>query len=176
MRYFIQKTHCCPESFAKFGFTEIENGLYRQDSDGSLWKARDLADFGWGIEHGLCRLPELSFDELILLAMVDFKEPKFRWFWSKSKEEKFKDSYYNFYGAIAVLLTDHCDAFLDYLFQNYTPEQLEKDYPELFKYVSHCHPLYPEYITDVKILNRSLRIMKWLNEDWEDYLNRYNSK
>lgn len=168
MRFFIQKTHCSPDSFSELGFRQVENGLYSYALDGSMWKQRKLADMGWGRECGLCRLPELNFDQLISLVLLSLKPTKSKWYRKKTEKEirNEKDDYYNFWGSLAVLLYDYYDEFIEYLFQNFTPQQLAKEHPEIYNYINS--ELNLPASTICKLSNKvfaacCIRWKKWIN-------------
>lgn len=95
MKFFIQTTHFVPDSYESFNLVKITDDLYQMKSDNSLWIKRKLFDLGWGRETGFCRLPLLSFDELINLAFV-------------SLDKDISDKTYNYWGAVSVLLDDYC--------------------------------------------------------------------
>ncbi len=123
MKYFMQTTRFYPNSHKDFGLEKLENGLYLMKEDNSLWKERKLYDLGWGKEKGFCRLPELSFDELIQLAFVDL---------DKFANEKT----YNYWGAVSVLLEDYCEPFINHIKENYLKDScFAKQYAHVFKYV-----------------------------------------
>lgn len=102
MKYFIQTIRLCP-NFDTLGFKKIEEGLYRNILDNSLWIERNLFDLGWGKEKGLCRTPLLSFEKLLELVFATFD----------TKSKKITDEQYNFWGALSILLEDYSIEFLD---------------------------------------------------------------
>ena len=81
-----------PEDFGLM-LQEEATGTYVLPTDRSLWKRRQLYDFGWGSEMGYYRIPLPGFDHLIKLVL------------SSSVWE-------NRYGAAAILLEDYPEPLL----------------------------------------------------------------
>ena len=76
MLYFVQTTRFSPNTFERLGFVKIEiDGeqifMYKQDK--SFWKERKLLDIGWGRENGLVRTPELTFEQLVPLVLIEYR-------------------------------------------------------------------------------------------------------
>lgn len=168
MRYFIQNTHFNPDFFSHLGFKEVEDGLYSYSLDGSFWKERDLADMGWGRERGLYRLPELNFEQLISLVLIRPIPAKTKWYHKKTKEEikREQDNYHNFWGSLAVLLYDYCDKFVEYIVHNFTPKQLEKEYPEIYNYTNSLLDIsgvFCNKTSDKSFVACCKKWKKWLN-------------
>lgn len=158
MKYFIQTTRFSPQ-FNILGFEKIEEGIYKNTLDNSLWIERNLLDLGWGREIGLCRTPLLSFEKLLELVFTFFDD----------NSKKISDEQYNFWGALSILLDDYPIEFLDvienkikgntisiknngYLFHLLNKELFceEKD---LCKIKEVLRPKYEKWIEIKKLLN-----------------------
>ena len=154
MKYFIQTVRFNPSSFEQLGFEHIKDDLFYFKEDGSTWQKRELADIGWGNENGLCRLPMLSFDKLINLAFIETKKERkgvknfFNSFFKK-RESHTTDETYNFWGAISVLLSDHCEQLIKYVSQNFKPQELNEKYPEVYRYINSTLNLPENYLNKV---------------------------
>ena len=68
-------------------------GLYRDQTDGSLWQNWELFDFGWGREPGYCKLPLPSTAEMLELLL----------------NASIEDDYY---GAASILLEERAEEAL----------------------------------------------------------------
>ena len=158
MKYFMQTIRFCPD-FSSLGFEKNEEGLYVNILDNSLWVERKLLDLGWRREEGLCRIPLLSFEQLLELVFAIFDE----------KSKQISDEQYNFWGALSILLEDYPIEFLDvienkigkneispqkniYLFSLLNKELFceEKDIPKINKLV---RLKYEKWLEISKILN-----------------------
>lgn len=123
MKYFIQTTRFVPKSYQDFGLVKLNDNIYQMKSDNSLWIQRRLYDLGYGRENGFCRLPLLSFDQLINLAFV-------------SLNEKIDDSTYNYWGAISILIDDFCEDLINYIDDNIQRDILfTKKYFHIYNYI-----------------------------------------
>ena len=80
-----------PEDFGLIPSEDTD--IYIMPSDKSLWKKRNLYDFGWGKENGYYKLPLPQFDDLVNIIMN-----------SECKDNK--------YGAAAIILDDFNDNLL----------------------------------------------------------------
>ena len=85
-----------PEDFGLIS-TEQEN-IFIDLKDSSKWEKRHLIDLGWGLEVAFCKLPYLSFEELLKLSF--YADPT----------KKTTD----FLCAIGVLLNDYSHELLDF--------------------------------------------------------------
>lgn len=84
-------------------------------ADGTKWRKRVLFNTGWGQPYGYERLPELSFDDLLKLALLsDHKSTLL----TISEEES------NKYGAISVIMENHMVTLIDFLNVNINNEHL----------------------------------------------------
>jgi hypothetical protein len=102
MLHFIQTTHFVPINFQKLGFKIIDDNEIVLECDGSIWKAIELYDLGWGKEKGYYRTPMPSKEELFEMAFPTFQK------------NKFEDTF-NYWGSISVLWDEYCDFLLEKL-------------------------------------------------------------
>jgi len=81
-------------------------GLYELKADGSIWRRKELYDFGWGNECGFVRFPDLDFEDLWMLLL----------------KSSIKD---NQYGAAYVIQEKFSDSLLEELIKRLNdPDQL----------------------------------------------------
>lgn len=116
-----------------------EDDIFIMPTDNSLWKKRNLYDFGWGQENGYYRLPLPSFEELVNIILSS-------------------DCNDNKYGAAAVILEDFCDELLIKV------QELLKDEKNIRRYIQFFKILQLEIP-----INRSDILGKSYNEISEDY-------
>lgn len=172
MKYFFMTLRYGPDAFEQDGFEYIGDNLFRFKEDGSIWKKKSLAFFEFDIDDGLCRLPELPFEKLISLAFVEKKEEKNsqkKFFTSlfKKKDRRTTDETYNFWGAISVLVDDYCEQTVQYISQNFTPQELRQNYPEAYKYLNSELNLSNDFlkkISDKEFVQNCFMWKEWLNK------------
>ena len=64
------KMHGSPKDPIKFGLEKIKDSIFKSKVNNSIYKERNLYNtVGFGQETGYEKLPELSFDDLIELAL-----------------------------------------------------------------------------------------------------------
>ena len=115
-RYFYITIHFFPDYEGKI-FSKQQDGLYINVETGELYRKRLLYDFGWGQENGFELMPQLSFDELIQLVEEPVVLPQKK-FWQKYTKEEMRQADIwrsNLYGAVAVIMQDYTDEFVEFL-------------------------------------------------------------
>ena len=123
-----------------FGLIPSEDAdIYIMPSDKSLWKKRNLYDFGWGKENGYYKLPLPQFDDLVNIIM----------------NSEFKD---NRYGSAAIILDDYNDELLIKCQEVLRDEQNAKRYCAFFNILKLDIPM-----------NRSSKLGKSYKEIAEDF-------
>lgn len=123
MLYFVQTTRFYPDNFEKLGFNKVDDELFMYNKDKSLWKKRYLLDLGYGKEIGLVRMPELAFDQLISLVLVEYS--------GIVSEET-----YNFWGALSILVDDYCLDFLELLIKTFSKNDLLLKHKFIYDYLN----------------------------------------
>lgn len=123
MLFFIQTTRFYPKNFEKLGFLKKDDGFYIYTKDNSLWKEKPLLDLGYGKENGLVRMPNLNFNDLVKLVLIDYSG-------------KICDETYNFWGALSILTDDYSLKFLDYLIKNYDKDELKIKHKFIYDYLN----------------------------------------
>jgi len=126
-----------PEDFGLIPSEETD--IYIMPSDKSLWKKRNLYDFGWGKENGYYKLPLPQFDDLVNIIIN-----------SESKDNK--------YGAAAIILDDFNDDLLFKCQEIFKDGKNAKKYGDLFKILQLDIPM-----------NRSSTLGKSYKEISEDF-------
>ena len=95
----------------RLGLTDI----YVNKKNGQKWKKRLLYNTGWGRPYGFERMPELNFNDLLKLALQsDYKSTKL----------SVKDEESNKYGAISIIMEEHPEEFINFLYANLENEDL----------------------------------------------------
>ena len=123
MKYFMQTICFSPSSYERLGLEKIGENLYVSKEDGSVWKERSLYDLGWGREKGYCRMPELPFEKLIVLAFV-------------IPDDNDIDQKYNYWGSLSVLLDDHCEKLIEYIHNRICNDaSFVSDYKHIIAYI-----------------------------------------
>ena len=112
--------------------------------DNSLWKKRNLYDFGWGKENGYYRLPLPQFDDLVNIIII-----------SKCKDNR--------YGAAAIILDDFNDNLLIKCQEIFKYEKNPKKYCDFFKILQLNIP-----INRSSILGKSYKEITEDFEKWND--------
>lgn len=121
-----------------------EDDTFIMPSDNSLWKKRNLYDFGWGQENGYYRLALPSFEELVDIILSS-------------------DCNDNKYGAAAVILEDFCDELL------IKAQELLKDEKNIRRYIQFFKILQLEIpINRSDILGKSYNEISENYEKWKD--------
>lgn len=123
MLHFVQTTRFYPDNFEKLGFNKIDNELFIYKKDQSLWKKRYLLDLGYGKEIGLVRTPELTFDQLISLVLIEYS--------GNICEET-----YNLWGALSTLVDDYCLDFLELLIKTFSKNDLLSKHKFIYDYLN----------------------------------------
>ena len=114
-KYFMMSFRFNKETPKDFGLIKSNStNIYISPLDKSLWKKRNLYDFGWGNENGYYRLPLGEFEDLIDIILN-----------TNSDENK--------YGAAAVILDDYCDKLLIKCQELLKDNMRIKEYLEFFK-------------------------------------------
>ncbi len=98
-------------------FTCIEGDVFRNNSNGMLFRKRLLYDFGWGQEYGFEKLPELSFNELIKLVERQWRLPKRTLLnhYSEKQIQEYDIFWSNLYGSISVIMQDYVEELICFL-------------------------------------------------------------
>lgn len=115
-RYFYITIHFFPDYEGTI-FSKQQGGLYINAETGELYRKRLLYDFGWGQENGFELMPQLSFDELIQLVEKPMVLPQKKCWQKYTKEEMRQADIWrsNLYGAVAVIMQDYKDEFVEFL-------------------------------------------------------------
>ena len=157
MLYFIQTTHFIPIDFKKMGFKIIDDNEIIFEGDGSIWRAIDLYDLGWGKEKGYYRTPMPSKYELFEMAFPVLKRNEF-------------ESKFNYWGSISVLLSDYCDFLLEHLkYQLQIDSTFKVRHGETINYID-SELNVPDCIIDKlsdKKLVQNVKMWKQIKEDIE---------
>lgn len=115
-RFFYITIHFSPDYEGTL-LVNCQNNLYINTETGDIYRKRLLYDFGWGQESGFELMPQLTFDNLIELVEKPIVLPQKK-FWRKyAKEEieQFDIWRSNLYGAVAVIMQDHVEEFVEFL-------------------------------------------------------------
>lgn len=115
-QYFYITMHFSPE-YEGTVFKKQKNDFYIHIETGELFRKRLLYDFGWGQESGFELLPQLSFDDLIMLIEQQMVLPqkKFRGKYTEAEIHKADVWRNNLYGAVAVIMQDHVEELIAFL-------------------------------------------------------------
>ena len=115
-QYFYITVHFFPK-YEGTVFTKYQDNLYRNTETGKIYRKRLLYDFGWGQESGFELLPQLSFDDLIGLIECPRELPQKRFFQKNNKDQIQQTNIWrnNLYGAVAVIMQDYVEEFIDFL-------------------------------------------------------------
>lgn len=99
----------------KYGIICTREGEYYQAKTGTKWARVLLYNTGWGQPYGYERLPSLSFESLVELALK-----------SNPKTTKLKiiEEESNKYGAIAVIMERHISELIEFLYTNLSNKEL----------------------------------------------------
>lgn len=126
-----------------FGLVQTDDsGVYIMQSDNSLWKKRDLYDFGWGKENGYYRLPLPCFDDLVSIILN-----------SNLKNNK--------YGAAAIILDDYCEELYDKCDEILKDTQKVDEYSEFFSILQLEKPINRSTIVGKRSIQVSEDYNKW---------------
>ena len=114
----------------KYGLVPVDGSdeFFYDKKRGIHWKKTLLYNTGWGRPYGYERLPELEFDNLLILALEsDPHNTKLKVFEEES----------NKYGAVAVIMDRYVPHLLDFLSNNINngtlfEKQLHRDNLKLF--------------------------------------------
>lgn len=102
-----------PEDFGLIASNDKEN-IFIDMKDASLWKKRELYDFGWGREYGFMRLPKLEFDEL----------------WALLENSKIQE---NRYGASDVIIEEYPTELMNHVLELLDiPNKIDLETKEIF--------------------------------------------
>ena len=140
IKYFIMSIRYNKNSPEDFGLIPSKDeDIYIMPSDNSLWRKRNLYDFGWGKETGFYRIPLPKFNELINI-MLD----------SCLNENK--------YGAASIILDDYIEELLNISLEILSVNTNIDKYYDMFKILRLDEPI-----------NRSPIIGKNYNDILKDY-------
>ncbi len=148
MLFFIQTTRFYPDKFEKLGFKKNDDGLYVYTKDNSLWRERALLDLGYGREKGLVRIPELSFESLIQLVLVDYND-------------KICEETYNFWGALSILIDDYSNELINLLSKTIDCNELKLKHKFIYDYLNLEFNLDDNLIKKLKNKNLADCCIKW---------------
>ncbi len=148
MLFFVQTTRFYPDKFEQLGFNRNDDGLYVYTKDKSLWRERALLDLGYGKEKGLVRIPELNFESLIQLVLVEYN--------SKICEET-----YNFWGALSTLIDYYSVEFIDLLSKTLDCNELKLKHKFIYDYLNSEFYLDDNFIKKLKNKNVVDCCLKW---------------
>ena len=123
MLHFVQTTRFYPNNFEKLGFKKINDDLFMYHEDKSLWKKTYLLDLGYGKEIGLVRTPELTFDQLISLVLIEYS--------GNVCEET-----YNFWGSLSTLVDHYCLDFLEYIIKTFSKNDFLTKHKFVYDYLN----------------------------------------
>lgn len=165
-QYFYITIHFVPR-YEESLFKKIQNNVYKNIVTGELYQKRLLYDFGWGQEEGFELLPALSFDSLIRLVEQPTAHSR-RILRQKYTKEEIRQADIlrsNLYGAVAIIMQDHVEEFIDFLSKkNNTDYFLESSICENYKCFSF----------DSKKSNEEGKIPGGVRTDsYEEILNKY---
>lgn len=124
MLYFVQNV-ILSKNFEQLGFKKIDNEYYEYIKDNSLWKEKKLLDLGFGKGDGLYRFPILSFNQLLPLVFVKYKENK-----------NIDEVTFNLWGALAVLIDDYSYEFISYIKSNFCKGEFINKFPFVYRYLN----------------------------------------
>lgn len=144
MKQFLMSKKFNKTSPQDFGLVQDEkSGLFIMTTDNSLWKRRDLYDFGWGKEYGFYRIPlPKKLDELIDIIMnTRFEENK--------------------YGAAAVILDDFCEELLIKSWDIFRNNNQFK-YIELFKILKLDSPFNRSGVLGKNVEQITSEYLQWV--------------
>lgn len=115
-QYFYITMHFSPE-YEGTVFKKQKNDFYINIETGELFRKRLLYDFGWGQESGFELLPQLSFNNLIMLIEQPMVLPqkKFRERYTEKEIHQADVWRNNLYGAVAVIMQDHVEELIAFL-------------------------------------------------------------
>lgn len=113
----MQTVRFSPKNPEQMGLKKLDENKYINIKDNSVWICIPLLDLGWGRENGFCRLPLLSYEELVKLILIPINTPVI----------KIDDNTFNLYGALACLLDDYPIEFLSELEQMNLSGVINKD-------------------------------------------------
>lgn len=134
MSYVFNKTK--PEDFGLI--STAQDNIFVDLKDNSKWEKRHLIDLGWGLEVAFCKLPYLSFEELLKLSF--YADPT----------KKTTD----FLCSIGVLLNDY-----SYEILNFTEKFLTDSKNSLLDYKEFYHLIRTQMRYDDEILKNRWQIL-----------------
>jgi len=154
-KFFMMSMRFNKKTYNEFGLIlSGEPDVYVMTSDNSLWKKRQLYDFGWGRENGFYRLPLFGFNQLVeLLLKSDIDDNK--------------------YGAAAVILDDYCEDLFVKSNEILNDKNRKQNYFDFFKILKLDQPMNRSYILGKSFKEISKDFEKWkeLSIKVQDYLN-----
>ena len=123
-RYFYITIHFFPD-YEGMVLIKDRDDLYLDIETGETYRKRLLYDFGWGQESGYELTPSLKFDSLIRLVEQPMPtcSEKSRRKQTKDETEQFDIWRSNLYGAVAVIMQDYAEDFVEFL-----SAKVDKDY------------------------------------------------
>ncbi len=137
-RYFYVTIHFYPDYETMF-FSKYQDDLYINNDTKEIYRKRLLYDFGWGQETGFELMPPLLFGDLIKLIeqpMIVYRK-NFLKIYSKNQIQQAEIWRSNLCGAVAVIMQDYVDEFVDFLSTKVDTDYFSKSHiQENFKYFS----------------------------------------
>ena len=123
-RYFYITIHFFPD-YEGTVLIKDRDDLYLDIETGETYRKRLLYDFGWGQESGYELTPSIKFDGLIRLVEQPMPtcSEKSRRKQTKDETEQFDIWRSNLYGAVAVIMQDYAEDFVEFL-----SAKVDKDY------------------------------------------------
>lgn len=115
-QYFYITIHFSP-NYEGTVFSKYRDNFYINNKTGEIYRKRLLYDFGWGQEDGFELMPQLSFEKLIQLVECPMVIPQKK-FWQKYTKEEIQQINVwrsNLYGAVAVIMQDYTEEFIEFL-------------------------------------------------------------
>jgi len=143
MKYFMMSLRFNKSNPEEFGLKYKGNNEYVFENDNSVWRARQMYDFGWGAENGFYRDPLPKFSELFELAF----------------DTKDND---NLYGAATVLTEDYPKELLDKI-EEILKESNNKKYNRLFEALNLKNPINRSFKAGQDSKTISLDAKRWQN-------------
>ena len=117
-RYFYITIHFSPQ-YEGSVLIKLKDNFYKEIKTGDIYYKRLLYDFGWGQENGFELLPQLSFNNLInLIEQPKPLSEKHSYLgYTEFQIQQLDIWRCNLYGAIAVIMQDYTEKFVDFLYR-----------------------------------------------------------
>jgi AAA15 family ATPase/GTPase len=168
-RYFYHGV-CCSALKLEAQFRKDDSGFFFDKTTGALYRERSLFNFGYGQEPGFERIPVLSFSALIELVETGYHPKKKKLFQKLSEAdiEYNMISFSNYYGAVAVIMEDHIEEFIDFLSEkihtNYFQDSAIKQSFSVFAFDSELYRTR----SGMRVVHGGIK-----TETYEEVLNHY---